>query len=188
MAVIFLCCAYIFAGATLATLEKRSSPDSLSDLLDQGIIKTGEPVELTGTLQQQPEAAPQSFYLTLKVQSIIWKGKERPAVGTVTLLLPVYGPVAEAEYQKLDLRYGARIRAMTTLRRADTFRNPGVSSFTEYLDRKGFAAAAFVKSPQLIERLDDEQVLLPLAWLYRWRQQTPAADQRDLCARDGRDS
>ena len=127
-------------------------------------------MELTGTLQQQPEAAPQSFYLTLSVQRLTWKGKEQTTVGTVSLLLPVSGPVAEAEYQKLDLRYGARIRTMTTLRRADTFRNPGVSSFTEYLDRKGFAAAAFVKSPQLIERLDDDQVLLPLAWLYSWRQ------------------
>ena len=121
-------------------------------------------------MRQQPEAAPQGFYLTVKVENIIWKSKERPAVGTITLLLPVDGPLAEAEYQKLDLRYGARIRAMTALRRADTFRNPGGASFTEYLDRKGFAAAAFVKSPQLIERLNDERVLLPLAWLYRWRQ------------------
>ena len=37
-----------------------------------------------------------------------------------------------------DLRYGARIRVMTVLERADSFRNPGVSSFTEYLDRKGY--------------------------------------------------
>ena len=170
LALIFLCFAYLSAGATLATLEKRRRPDSLSDLLNRGIVKAGEPVELTGTLQQQPEAAPQSFYLNLSVQRLTWRGKEQPTVGTVSLLLPVSGPVAEAEYQKLDLRYGARIRTMTTLRRADTFRNPGVSSFTEYLDRKGFAAAAFVKSPQLIERLDDDQVLLPLAWLYSWRQ------------------
>ncbi|MDQ3474436.1 MAG: ComEC/Rec2 family competence protein, partial [Acidobacteriota bacterium] len=45
----------------------------------------------------------------------------------------------------------------------------------EYLDRKGFAATAFVKSPQLIERLDDERVLLPLAWLYDWRRQLQEA-------------
>lgn len=171
MAVIFLCCAYLCAGATLAALERRRSAASLSYLLDRGFVKAGEPVELTGTLQQQPEAAPQSFYLTVRVENLNYKGAEHRAVGTVSLLLPVFTPVAEAQYQKLELRYGARIRVMTTLKRADTFRNPGVSSFTQYLDRKGFAAAAFVKSPQLIERLDDGPVLLPLAWLYRWRQQ-----------------
>ena len=32
-----------------------------------------------------------------------------------------------------------------------------------------------MKSPQLIERLDDERVLLPLAWLYDWRQQLQEA-------------
>lgn len=170
-AIIFLCFSYVCAGATLASLERRRSADSLRNLLDQGIVKESEPVEVTGTLRQQPEASPQGFYLTLKVENIVWKGKERPAVGTVTLLLPVTGPIAEAQYHSLELRYGARIRAMTALRRADNFRNPGGASFTEYLDRKGFGAAAFVKSPQLIERLNDEPVLLPLAWLYRWRQQ-----------------
>ena len=43
------------------------------------------------------------------------------------------------------------------------------------MDRKGFAATAFVKSPRLIERLNDERVLLPLAWLYDWRQRLQQA-------------
>jgi competence protein ComEC len=58
---------------------------------------------------------------------------------------------------------------MTALERSDSFRNPGVSSFTEYLDRKGYDATGFVKSPLLIERLENVPVFLPLAWLYEWR-------------------
>ncbi len=64
---------------------------------------------------------------------------------------------------------------MTRLERADSFRNPGVSSFTEYLDREGYDATGMVKSPLLIERLKNERVFLPLAWLYDWRRTVQAA-------------
>jgi len=90
------------------------------------------------------------------------------------LLAPVSGTQAEQEFTELDLRYGARIRVMTMLERSDSFRNPGVSSFTEYLDRKGYDATGFVKSPLLIERLNNQRVFLPLAWLYEWRRNLQA--------------
>src|SRR3989440_1758374 len=94
---------------------------------------------------------------------------------SVVLLAPISGKSIKQEFDRLDLRYGARIRVMTTLERTDSFRNPGVSSFTEYLDRKGYDATGFVKSPLLIERLGNERVLLPLAWLYEWRRNLQAA-------------
>ncbi|HMJ24416.1 MAG TPA: ComEC/Rec2 family competence protein, partial [Pyrinomonadaceae bacterium] len=56
------------------------------------------------------------------------------------------------------------------LNRDENFRNPGVLPLTEYLEREGFDATGVIKSPMLIERLDDERVFLPLAWLYQWRQ------------------
>lgn len=170
-AVVLLLIAYIFAGATLASIEKQNtSPDSLKVLLDKGIVGAGEPVELTGVLERQPELAPDSVYLRLLVETLRAKGSERRVDGTVTLLLPVSGKSAN-DYENLELRYGARVRVMTGLRRADNFRNPGGSSFTEYLDRNGLDASGIVKSPLLIARLDDEPVFLPLAWLYDWRQQ-----------------
>src|SRR5439155_10919338 len=73
------------------------------------------------------------------------------------------------EYEALQLRHGARVRVMTTLDREENFRNPGVLPFTEYLERKGYDATGVIKSPLLVERLDDERVFLPLAWLYEWR-------------------
>src|SRR5215210_7981367 len=57
---------------------------------------------------------------------------------------------------------------MTKLDREDDFRNPGVSQFTEYLERKGYDATGTIKSPLLLERMDDERVFLPLAWVYSW--------------------
>ena len=59
---------------------------------------------------------------------------------------------------------------MTTLDREENFRNPGTPIFTEYLARKGYDATGIIKSPMLVERLDDERVFLPLAWLYDWRE------------------
>lgn len=175
-AIILLFIAFVFAGATLAAVEKYSrSANSLSILLDRGIISTGEAVRLTGVLARQPEAAPEGFYLTLRVEKLSRMSTEKNMVGIVSLLVQISGDAAKIEYEKLELRYGARIRVVTTLKRGESFRNPGASSFKEYLDRKGFAATAFLKSPHLIERLDDERVLLPLAWLYDWRQRLQQA-------------
>src|SRR5439155_8908669 len=115
-------------------------------------------------------------------QKIRFKQTERDVSGEVVLLAPVTprrtagegarDPNSEStqqEFDQLDLRYGARVRVMTTLERTDSFRNPGVSSFTGYMDRKGYDATGMVKSPLLIERLENTRVFLPLAWLYEWR-------------------
>ena len=134
------------------------------------MIAPGAPVDLTGVLERYPESAPGGFYLTLRAEQLRTKDGDKIVSGVVTLLLPVHDNSTEDDYQRLELRYGARVRLMTVLNRADNFRNPGVSKFTEYLERRGYDAAGYVKSPLLIERLEDETVFLPLAWLYRWRQ------------------
>jgi competence protein ComEC len=79
-------------------------------------------------------------------------------------------PNTKREYDGFELRHGARIRVLTTLDRDEEFRNPGVLPFTEYLERRGLDATGVIKSPLLVERLDDEPVFLPLAWLYEWRE------------------
>ncbi len=173
----------LLLGATLATIERDEVPaNQLKRLINEGVIAVGEPVELTGVLERDPEVAPDRLYLQLRVERIRSRAikqdalgvspsatVEREASGVVMMLATVPTKALAQEFAQLDLRYGARIRVMTILERADDFRNPGVSSFTEYLDRKGYDASGFVKSPLLIERLDDERVFPPLAWLYRWR-------------------
>jgi len=174
-ATVFVIVATVFLGLTLATIEKNNvPPNQLRRLLSEETIAVGQPLELIGVLERDPEVAPDRWYLFLRVQKISFKQLERDASGEVLLLAPVSSRSNQQEYDQLDLRYGARIRVMTVLERGDSFRNPGVSSFTEYLDRKGYDATGFVKSPLLIERLENTRVFLPLAWLYEWRRNLQA--------------
>src|SRR5437763_872224 len=162
---------FLLTGLVFSLFENRSvALNRISRMYEQGIITAGGPVELTGTIDGQPEAAPESFYLKLRAERIRLKGIERDVSGIVLLLASEHGDQVKKEYDALELRHGARIRVMTTLDREENFRNPGVLPFTEYLERKGYDATGVIKSPLLVERLDDDRVFLPLAWLLEWRE------------------
>jgi competence protein ComEC len=176
LATVLVLFATLFLGSVLSIIEKtRIPPNQIRRLLQEGAIKVGEPVELTGVLEEEPELAPERLFLRLKVRQIRVGDQETQTSGVVMLLSRVIQKTNEREYDALDLHYGATLRVMTRLERADSFRNPGVSSFTEYLDRQGYDATALVKSPLLIERLQNEPVFLPLAWLYDWRRKVQTA-------------
>jgi competence protein ComEC len=168
--------AIALTGLALATQSSRIPSTQLRSLLESGAILPGDPVELTGVLERDPEFAPERLYLQLRVEktrsrpvSTTSSSGERDTPGVVMLLAPVSSPSSRFEFERLDLKYGARVRIMTLLERSDEFRNPGVSSFTEFLDRKGYDATGLIKSPLLIERLDNQRVFLPLTLLYGWR-------------------
>ena len=166
-----LVAAFFSAGLVLALIDSRPMAlNRIAPMYAESLIASDEPVELTGIVSGQPEPAPDSFYLTLQTEMITVRGTVRVASGTVLLLAPVREPRVAKEYGALQLRHGARVRVMITLDREEDFRNPGVSSFTEYLERKGYDATGVIKSPLLIERLDDALVFLPLAWIYEWRE------------------
>ncbi|HEY0377262.1 MAG TPA: ComEC/Rec2 family competence protein [Pyrinomonadaceae bacterium] len=168
---LLLVLAFCNAGATLMSLEKRgAAAGRVEEFYDGGVIKSGDPVEVTGVLERDAEPAPDGFYFVLKVERLRFKEVEREASGRVMLFAPARDGAAREEYEALELRYGARVRVMAALRRSDQFRNPGVGAFTEYLEQRDLDAAGTIKSPLLVERLDDERVFLPLAWLYEWRQ------------------
>ncbi len=171
LATIMVMLAFSCTGASVATIENSpASLNQLKRLIETRTIRVGEPVELTGVLERDPEIAPERLYLQLRVHKIRSRdGSDQETRGLVMLLVSVPNASVMQELDQLDLHYGARLRVMTRLERADNFRNPGVASFTEYLDQKGYDASGFVKSPLLIERLENDRVLLPLAWLYGWR-------------------
>jgi len=194
-ATILVMLAVFVVGASLESIEENEIPaNQLRSLLEKGTVAIGEPVELTGVLERDPELAPDRLYLELRLERIRSRSvepdatrpgsTERSASGTVRLLAPTGDDTSKQEFDQLDLRYGARIRVMTVLERADSFRNPGVSSFTEYLDRKGYDATGVVKSPLLVERLENVRVFLPLRWLYGWRRKL----QTDIDSRFSRDT
>jgi len=150
-----LLAAMFFTGATLATLERRvDQARELKNLIEQS---EDEPLTLTGWLDGPPEFARDRVYLSLRVENV---------TGRVSLLVTLRDA---NEFNSLQLHYGSRIRVTTTLDRTGNYRNPGVSSLTEFLDRNGYDATGIIKSAAAITRLDDKRVFPPLAWLYDWR-------------------
>ena len=91
-------------------------------MLDKGTVAIGEPVELTGVLERDPELAPDRLYLQLRLERIRSRsiepdasGKttqpgslEREVFGVVRLLASVPTETSKQEFDQLDLRYGAR--------------------------------------------------------------------------------
>ena len=130
---------------------------------------TDGPRIIIGVLDGPPEYARDRVYLSVRVEEI----------GRVWLMAPFRTAEQEQEYRAMRLRFGARVSVGTTLDRTGNYRNPGVSSLAEYLDRRDFVATGIVKSPASIVRLDDAPVFRPLAWLYDWRERL----QREIDAR-----
>lgn len=175
--------ATLLTGAMLESIEQRPGPaNQIKSLLERGVISAGDPVELTGVLEQPPEYTPDGFYLTITAEKLRLGNNEHNTSGVVQLLAPIGDTAMRAEYDALELRYGARVRVMVVLERVDNNRNLGVSSFTEFLDRKGQDATGKLKSPLLVERLDDKQIFLPLLWLYEWRQKLEREIKRRFSA------
>lgn len=152
---IILLAAVFFTGAVLAELERRSN--GLSEI--RNLVE--QPCTLTGWLDGPPEFARDRVYLSLRV--------EEPASGRVSLLAPFRNAAAGDAFKQLQLRYGTRIRINTTLEREGHYRNPGVSTLADFLDRNGYDASGIIKSPASITRLEDTSVFPALAWLYEWR-------------------
>jgi competence protein ComEC len=170
-ATICLITGFLMTGWSLGTTDANTHPrNRLSQFYQQGLIAEGDPVELIGAIDGPPETAPDRIFLRVLAQRIEFKQNERDCSGTVLLTASVADQERRRAFDRLELRHGARIRVMVILDREDTFRNPGVMPFTEYLERNDFEASGVIKSPLLIERLDDGVVFLPLAWLYDWRE------------------
>jgi competence protein ComEC len=155
LAALALLSAFFFTGATLAELERRAdNVRPLKSLVEQS---DGEPFTFTGWLDGPPELARDRVYLSLRVENV---------TGRVSILVTLRDV---NEFRALQLRYGTRIQVTTALDRTGNYRNPGVSSLTEYLDRNGYDATGLIKSPAGITRLGDTRVFPPLTWLYDWR-------------------
>ena len=153
--------AFFFGGSSLTT--------DLNDLRRIVEQRNDEVFTVTGVLDGPPEFARDRLYISLRV--------EVPGAGRVSLLAPFRNDVQE--YRALQLRYGDRVRVTTTLERIGNYRNPGVSSLTDYLDRHGFDASGLVRGPGSIELLDHAGGLPLLGRLYDWRDRL----QREIDAR-----
>ena len=83
-ATIVVLAAFVCAGISLALINDQPAPATrVASMLESGVISSGDPVEVTGVVQGEPEPAPQSFYLTVKAERISVEGIEREASGIV---------------------------------------------------------------------------------------------------------
>lgn len=168
--------AFVAAGNVLATVESRvAAGPTVKQLYDSGTIPSGDPVEITGEMTRAPEPATDGFFISLRVEEVRYRSMTYPVSGDVWLFAPVKDQGTLEHYTRLEPRYGARMRVLVALKRADNFRNPGVTLYTEFLDHRGQDATGTIKHPGLIDRLEDGRVFLPLAWLYEMRQRLLAA-------------
>jgi len=162
--------AYACAGAALSAVERRPPGEPrLRSFYESGLLASGDPAEITGAVERAPESSPDGFFFSLAVEALRLGAAERPCRGRVELFLPAADAAARARYEALELRRGARVRVAARFAREAAYRNPGVESSATHLDRRGTDARATVKSPLLVERLDDRAVFLPLYWLDEWR-------------------
>jgi competence protein ComEC len=163
--------AFAIAGAWLFQIDTQTiAPNRLRILYDSKSIQSGEPVEIEGILTGKPELAVGGFFIELQSEKLYNSQTLQKVTGIVRLFAPVSDEQIGKQYDDLQLRYGTRIRVSCLLRRDERFLNPGVTSAIEILDQKEIDAIGAIKSPLLIERLEDTTVFLPMAWLYERRQ------------------
>jgi hypothetical protein len=167
LASVFLLISFTFLGAFVFQIENNLvAPNRLKNLFHSNQIHSSDPFEIEGVLRGKPELAANGFFLELKAQKIIYRNAEQTVSGIIKLFAPVEDAQIADEYARLDLQYGSRIRVACNLRREESFLNPGVVSRLKILDEQGIDATATIKSPLLIEKLSEEIIFAPLAWIY----------------------
>ncbi|HRH42979.1 MAG TPA: ComEC/Rec2 family competence protein [Pyrinomonadaceae bacterium] len=169
--IVFLFLGFVSLGGLCLQVEKLSvAPNRLKVLCDSETLKSGEPFEIMGISQGNPELAVGGFFLIIKTESIVSKGVEQKISGNVRLFLPIRDEQTANEYEQLAIGYGTKLRVACELRREEKFQNPGGISNKQILDRQGIDATAIIKSPLLIENLGKIKTFAPFEWLSERRQ------------------
>ena len=164
IATAFVATAFLLAGAFSFAAEKGSvAPDRVKALIGSRALPTYGVVELTGFISSPIELTPYGKRFLLTTRLVSYKGIERPASGIISVF------VVAKQSSAANISYGSLIRFTGILSREDEYRAPGVISNIAQMDLDGVDASARIKSPLLIERLGEEPVFLPLAFVYRQR-------------------
>ncbi|MDQ6785496.1 MAG: ComEC/Rec2 family competence protein [Acidobacteriota bacterium] len=168
---IFLSVAFVSSGGLYLQIENQTvSPNRLKNLYDKQQIKSGDPIEIEGVLLSAPELTVDGFFLKLKTEKAIYKAAEIKVSGNVRLFAATGEKEIADEYERLNLRYNSKMRVACRLRREDNFLNAGVASQKEILDQTEIDATGVIKSPLLVEKIEDAPHFSPLTWLFNWRE------------------
>lgn len=166
----FLLIAFSFAGASLTVLEKRDDPQRVKNLINQNVISADEVVELTGVLDGEPEFARDRVILSLSVETIKTSSQTLKSGGVISLQAWLKQSTEQSIYRELDMHHRSRIFVHARLDRSDKYRNPGVSTLTEYLDRKDYDAIGLISDPRAITRVSAAEGVSVAGLVYRWRE------------------
>src|SRR5436190_10596435 len=83
---IFVLLAFFCGGAYCSLREADNiRPDRVRMLIDKGVIASGSPVEVDGTLAASPEPSANGYFITVDVDNISSAGLSFPASGRVRL-------------------------------------------------------------------------------------------------------
>lgn len=154
-ATIFICAAFTALGALTVLQGSTVSADRIRRIYDDGVIASGDPVEIEGILVGGIEPAFGGYSLNLKADALFFRGQKQAVSGIVRLFVSTKDSESSDEFSRLALRHGSRIKAACPLEREDRFQNPGVMSRKLALDQQDIDAVAAIKSPLLIEKISD---------------------------------
>ena len=151
IATLFLAVAYAGAGGLAYQAEIRDvDPTRLRSKIDSGALRSGDPVEIGGTVTAA-EPVPDGIFVSVAAREIVYRGETEEASGTVRMFAAIAGEVTAEDYREMNLMPGDEVRTMCRLMREDAYLNPGVTPRRELMDRMGVDATCAIKSPLLIE-------------------------------------
>ncbi|MCD9184858.1 MAG: ComEC/Rec2 family competence protein [Pyrinomonadaceae bacterium] len=163
--------AFLFLGGFYLQVDQTQiSPNRIKRIYDERRIISNEPIEFEGILHDSPEIGFEGFSLVLSGEKIYFKGEELAVSGKVKLFASTSEAENKAEYEKLNLQYGSKIRVACRLQREESYLNPGGFSRLEMLDQQNVDATGVIKSPFLVEKLGDKETFPLLGWIYEQRQ------------------
>lgn len=171
-AVLFLFLAFFAAGALCFQIKTETVPaNRIVKIYDEKRIESGEPVEIEGVVHGKFDEAVGGFFVELSAEKLIYKNETQVVSGKIRIFAPMPNDRVAAEYGRLGLQYGSRLRVACPLARGEKYQNPGVISRKEILEQQGLDATCTVKSPLLMEKIGDESSAFSFAPLYEIRRQ-----------------
>ncbi|HEV7645215.1 MAG TPA: ComEC/Rec2 family competence protein [Pyrinomonadaceae bacterium] len=167
--------AFICAGGLFHQVEYTGvRPNRLKVLYDNNSLRSGEFVEVTGTVSREPEPAINGFFLWIDSDTLLYQEQENKVSGTVRLFIPINNePInnkdAALRYETLSLGAGDKVAVSVELKREERYLNPGVRSAKGNLDRQGIDATGTIKDVGDLKKLSTGNS--PTKFIYQWRKQ-----------------
>jgi competence protein ComEC len=139
---------FFLCGTFLAAAEHHVLPPGhVKQLAAQGLFDPGQPAQLAGWVRSPSVKRHFGESFDLELSEVGQAGRTLPARGAAR----VYYYPRPSDPRSLGLRYGSRLElSLRGLRRPRNFGNPGSFDYEAYMQRRGIAFTAVVRSAEVI--------------------------------------